>query len=70
MTRNLISAARAEMSNASMRTSAESCLEDALSLLAKGDYVHAAERAVCSLEYSVGVFKIGKTIEQCGMCWA
>ena len=39
-----------------MRSSAELCLGDAISLFDKGNFVDAARRAVDSLSYSVGVF--------------
>ena len=52
-----------------MESSARLCLEDAISLYNEGDYHYARQRALKSLEYSVGIFhpdyqKIAKKIQQ------
>ena len=41
---------------ATMATSAELCLSDAIKLYDDGDFTHAKSRAIKSLAYSVGVF--------------
>lgn len=43
-------------SMAGANASARLCLEDATALYNKGEFVHARQRALKSLEYSVGVF--------------
>lgn len=41
---------------ATMQSSAELCLADAIALFDKGDFEYARKRALKSLAYSVGVF--------------
>lgn len=53
----VIQLARKHVNNgASMQSSAELCLRDAEALQAQGKCVEARNRAVKSLQYSVGVF--------------
>jgi hypothetical protein len=56
-TKEVIALARKHASNgATMQSSAQLCLEDAIKLFDAGDLQHAKARAVKSLGYSVGVF--------------
>ena len=48
--------ARKHVKKGKAKTSANLCLQDAEKLYASGDYDHARERAIKSLEYSVGCF--------------
>jgi hypothetical protein len=55
-TQKLIELARKHVGNgAAMDSSARLCLADAVSLNDKGDLVYAAQRALKSLGYSVGI---------------
>lgn len=42
--------------NADNEASARLCLEDAVALYDRGDHDHARQRALKSLQYSVGIF--------------
>ena len=56
-TNNVIILARKHVGNgAAMESSARLCLADAIALQAKGKLTEARNRAVKSLQYSVGVF--------------
>lgn len=55
-TKQIITLARKHCAEAHMETSARLCLSDAISLYDKGDYTSAKNRALKSLQYSVGVF--------------
>lgn len=54
-TAQVIAAAERHVPDAHMRSSAQLCVDDARALAAKGDTVHARQRAIKSLAYSVGI---------------
>jgi hypothetical protein len=54
----IIQLAEANIGKGSMVDSAALCLDDARSLLARGDLEHARERALNSLAYSVGILSL------------
>jgi hypothetical protein len=51
----LIQLAAEHADSASMASSAHLCLDDARSLMARGDYQNAKRRATDSLRYSLGI---------------
>jgi len=63
MSEALIARAEVEAKHASMRSSADLCIEQARHFQAEGDFRIAANNAVCSLEYSIGIFRIVSAIE-------
>jgi len=52
----LIITARKHLGEGQMESSARFCLADAITLRDAGDYEHARQRALRSLDYSVGIF--------------